>query len=193
MWLRPPSLSQRSPPLLVTRNPLPQPTVGPKPIFSTPTSSTSPHPQALQTASTAFTVLFCCESLLKLGAQGLRGYFSSGWNVLDFLVSWGSVPSIFITAGPAANVLRTLRIARVLTLMRRVASVRRLMMTVYLSLPTIGNMLLLVLLALFTFAVLGVNLFHGITHAGFDSFLNWNNVGSAMMMLSLVATGDWDG
>jgi hypothetical protein len=149
--------------------------------------------QALQWGSTAFTVLFCLESLLKLGAQGVRGYFRDPWNVLDFLVSWGSVPSIFITAGPAANVLRTLRIARVLTLLRRVPSVRRLMVTLYLSAPTIGNMLLLILLLIYTFAVLGVNLFYGVQDPNFDKFLNWSNVGSAMMMLSLVASGDWDG
>jgi voltage-gated sodium channel len=122
----------------------------------------------------------------------VRGYFRNPWNVLDFLVSWGSVPSIFVTAGPAANVLRTLRIARVLTLLRRVPSVRRLMVTIYLSAPTISNLLLLITLMIYTFAVLGVNLFYGINSDGFDKFLNWSNVGSAMMMLAIVATGDWD-
>ena len=72
--------------------------------------------QALGTANNVFTVIFCLESLLKIAALFPTAYFTDGWNLFDFLVSWASFPSIFITTGPGVSLLRAIRIVRLLRL-----------------------------------------------------------------------------
>lgn len=138
--------------------------------------------QALLTANNVFTVIFCLESLLKIAALFPATYFSNGWNLFDFLVSWASFPSIFITTGPGVSLLRAIRIVRLLRMVQHVKSLKRLMTTLYVSLPLIGNALLLFLLVLFMYAVAGVQLFYHIEPSPgnaffFNNFYNWKNAG----------------
>ena len=71
-----------------------------------------------------FTAIFGFEALIKIIALG-RIYFHEGWNIFDFIVSFGSLISIFLTAftslnlGGAVTIVRAFRISRVFRLIKR--------------------------------------------------------------------------
>ncbi len=63
------------------------------------------------------TILFVIEILVKTNDMGIRKYFSSNWNKMDFLLIMISVPSLAILfygdIGMETNVFLTLRVLRV--------------------------------------------------------------------------------
>jgi len=92
------------------------------------------------------------------------------------------------------RVLRVLRILRVLRLLKskRAKGLRDLMMTLVLSAPALVNISSLLALLMGMYAVLGVQLFTYVAHG--DALLtddrNFNNFGSALLLLFQVLTGD---
>ena len=119
----------------------------------------------LDRASYAFASVFALEAAIKLTALGKR-YFRIGWNRFDFAIvvlgigealatsnGWlSSIPAGTLTSMRAARVVRVLRLTRGLSALRKVIS------TLYFSLHQLANVGLLLVLAIFAFAVIGVEL-----------------------------------
>jgi voltage-gated sodium channel len=98
--------------------------------------------------------VFVVEIALKLVAWGPR-FFSSAWNVFDFLIVGISVVP---AAGPL-TVLRTLRILRALRLLRTLPRLRLIVEGVLRVLPDMGWVFLLLMLVFYVFSVIGTTLF----------------------------------
>jgi voltage-gated sodium channel len=98
--------------------------------------------------------IFIVEIICKLLA--FRGLFwRSGWNVFDFVVvAVALVPG----AGPWA-IIRSLRVLRVLRLLTMIPSLRKVVAAFLHAIPGLGGVLLLMVVFLYTSAVLAVNLF----------------------------------
>lgn len=98
--------------------------------------------------------VFIVEIICKLLA--FRGLFwRSGWNVFDFVVvAVALVPG----AGPWA-IIRSLRVLRVLRLLTMIPSLRKVVAAFLHAIPGLGGVLLLMIVFLYTSAVLAVNLF----------------------------------
>jgi len=98
--------------------------------------------------------IFIVEIICKLLA--FRGLFwRSGWNVFDFIVvAVALVPG----AGPWA-IIRSLRVLRVLRLLTMIPSLRKVVAAFLHAIPGLGGVLLLMIVFLYTSAVLAVNLF----------------------------------
>ena len=98
--------------------------------------------------------VFIIEIVCKLLA--FRGLFwRSGWNIFDFVVvAVALVPG----AGPWA-VIRSLRVLRVLRLLTMIPSLRKVVAAFLHAIPGLGGVLLLMIIFLYTSAVLAVNLF----------------------------------
>jgi len=122
-------------------------------------------------------VVFVAELLIKLVAQGRR-FFSSGWNVFDFLViSIALVPA----AGPLA-VLRTLRVFRVLRLLSTIPRLRQLTESLIAAIPSIGWISFMLALVFYIFAIIGTEFFGA-------AFPDWfGSVGDSMYTLFQVMT-----
>lgn len=76
-----------------------------------------------------FTVIFTSELLIKWFAYGIRIYFKSGWNRLDFLIVivslLGTILDLFNIADiPAFKSMRTLRALRPLRALSRFEAIR---------------------------------------------------------------------
>ena len=98
--------------------------------------------------------IFVIEILLKLFAFRLQ-FFRSGWNVFDFvIVGIALVP----TSGPLA-ILRAFRILRILRLVTKVARLRHLVESLLKALPSIGWIVVLMLMVFYIFGVMGTKLF----------------------------------
>jgi voltage-gated sodium channel len=102
--------------------------------------------------------IFTAEMALKLAAYG-RGFFRDPWNLFDLLI----VAVALVPATETFSVLRALRILRALRLVSAVPSMRRVVSALLAAIPGLLSILGLVVLVLYTGAVIGVHLFSDVT------------------------------
>eukprot|EP00297_Palpitomonas_bilix_P001133 CAMPEP_0113871966 /NCGR_PEP_ID=MMETSP0780_2-20120614/2938_1 /TAXON_ID=652834 /ORGANISM="Palpitomonas bilix" /LENGTH=1686 /DNA_ID=CAMNT_0000857419 /DNA_START=328 /DNA_END=5388 /DNA_ORIENTATION=- /assembly_acc=CAM_ASM_000599 len=147
-----------------------------------------------------FIALYFIEMVIKLGAFNVKGYFRSNWHKFEFVIVLLSIASIglrfVVTTVAMVTVLvkfvsRLARIARVFRLVQRAKSLRILFSTVLLSLPSIGNVMLLMMIIYYVFAVIGMQLF---TDVRFQTFhnkkANFRTFPSAFLTLFQMSAGD---
>jgi len=98
--------------------------------------------------------------------------------------------------GEIAKILRVLRVLRVVRLASRSKDLQALLQTISMSITALFNVLGLVLLILFMFAVLGVYFFGELTEPAQvidPEYKNFRNFGRAYLLLFAIATGeDWN-
>jgi uncharacterized membrane protein YqjE len=142
-------------------------------------------------ANAVFTVVFLAEAAAKLVALG-KLYFQEAWNVFDFCIVVISVVGLLVDllasgfpVNPTAlRILRVLRVMRVLRAVKRAQGIQRLLTTLVLSAPALLNIATLLALALFIFAIIGMNLFGAVVPNGvLDDFINFRNFGNAYVSL----------
>jgi hypothetical protein len=168
----------------------------------------------LNLANNVFTFIFLAEMLLKWSAWGLRHYFLTGWNQLDFVLVSSSVVSFIVetllTTGTFPlnpSIFRILRVARLtralkaLKLMKGIKGIARLIETLQQAIPAISNVAGLSFLVIFIFAVMAMDFF------GYDQIdqqfygtgmynrhANFRYFGQAFMVLFRTITGEsWNG
>ena len=112
-----------------------------------------------------FAALFTIECILKLIALG-RSYFSSKWNVFDFVIVIGTNMGIFlaligsgINIGAAATGIRAFRIMRVIRLVNQSKHLRVILDTLVYILPSLANIGSMICLLIFIYSVLGMYIF----------------------------------
>lgn len=101
--------------------------------------------------------LFTVEIILRLiASKPLSGYFKDSWNLFDlFIVLSGHlfVGAHFVT------VLRILRVLRLLRAISVIPSLKKIVNALLLTIPALGNIMLLLSLVFYIFAVIGTSLF----------------------------------
>ena len=149
-----------------------------------------------------FTTIFTLEALLKI--IGLRiHYFRSAWNVFDFTIVVISIlaialADIFTSVGVSPSiirVLRVLRVGRVFRIIRTSKGIRKLMYSLFMSLPALFNIGCLLFLVIFIFAIIGMNIFGHVGHTGgnVDDVINFHTFPMALLTLFRVSTvAGWD-
>jgi hypothetical protein len=111
-----------------------------------------------------FSSIFALESLIKIIGIGSR-YFKDRWNIFDFIVSIISIlgiimeKSLNISGASSANIIRSIRVVRLFKMFRRLKSLKIIFETFLIALPALMNVGGLLLLLLYIFAVLSMNLF----------------------------------
>ncbi|WP_017558298.1 ion transporter [Nocardiopsis baichengensis] len=105
-------------------------------------------------AETAFVGLFAAELLLKGYARGAR-FFRDPWNWFDMLV----VGIALVPATGGFSVLRLLRILRILRLVSVVPQMRHIVSALFRAVPGMGTVIGLLLITVYTSAVLAEKLF----------------------------------
>lgn len=100
---------------------------------------------------------FTLEIALRLmSSRPWLGFFRNGWNVFDFVIVLSGhlfVGASFIT------VLRVVRILRVLRTISLIPSLRRIVNALLLTIPSLGNITLLLSILFYIFAVSGTIMF----------------------------------
>lgn len=111
----------------------------------------------------AFTALFGLEAVAKILAFTFRGYIASATNKVDLLIVVISVLLLALDVAQieAVKALRVLRAAKPLRALTRSAGMRLVFRSVTMSLASMANVSLVVLLFFAIFAILGVQLFAG--------------------------------
>lgn len=123
--------------------------------------------------------VFVVELLVRIASYGKRPwmFFTSGWNVFDFLV----IALVPIFAG-ATIILRLLRLLRVVRLFRFMPEFRILSNSLARSIKPLLSLLVLIGFLMFLFAMAGVYLF------GADNPESWGDLGIAMVTLTILLT-----
>merc|ERR1719473_865534 len=116
-----------------------------------------------------FFVLYLIEMLLKWVGIGITQYFKNWWNCFDFFLVIISLMDVAFSPPigdselpfPAAvlRVLRLFRVARILRIIKTAKQLRTIMMTVYISVPQLKNILVLILLIIIIIDMLLVGQF----------------------------------
>ena len=159
----------------------------------------------LEIVNYIFTGMFTLELLLKLVGFGPEFWYEA-WNIFDFFIVLCSFVDIIFSSlsssslrilriGPQLiRVLRVLRISRLFRLAKKYQRLQDMMEIIQLCLPSVMNVFSLLMLIMFIYAILGSYMFHDVAPGNYISeFYNFNNFGSAMMLLMKMATGeDWN-
>lgn len=122
-------------------------------------------------------VIFVIEILLKLFVYRFK-FFTNGWNVFDLII----VSVALIPASEQFSVLRALRILRALRLVSVVPSMRKVIMGLFKAIPSIGTVIVMLLLLFYISAVMATKLFGA-------SFPDWfGNLGLSLYSLFQIMT-----
>ena len=98
--------------------------------------------------------IFVVELAIKLFAYRLA-FFRNGWNVFDFAI----VAVALVPASQGFAVLRALRILRALRLVSVVPSMRKVIAGLFAAIPSIGTVIVMLLLLFYISAVMATKLF----------------------------------
>ena len=117
------------------------------------------------------TVLFTFEVIIKVIALGFLfngndSYLKNYWNILDFFIVIISIISVTLPEDGSESLatFKVIRMARLLRPIRVISKneyLRISIMALYISVPSILNLLVIVLLFMVIFGIVGVNLFKG--------------------------------
>lgn len=143
-----------------------------------------------------FVFLFLIEATIKLIGFGKR-YFRDGWQVFDFIIVTCSVLGLILEEFLIANVValsalfKGLRSIRILKLFKKNKSLRVIFNTFMLTLPNLVNVGGLLLLLMFIYAIIGINLFAMVKLTEpLNEHYNFQNIPNALTLLLTVSTGE---
>jgi hypothetical protein len=149
--------------------------------------------RAEERANDVFAAIFFVEAALKLAAFGPRQYFSVLWNKFDFALVAASIIGWAVDVGPLATLFRIFRVARIIRLVRTSRGLLMLFRTLIVSIPALANVGIILILLLFVFSIVGMNLFAGVRYNGFGNLgddANFDSFFTAMLTLFRCSTGE---
>jgi voltage-gated sodium channel len=142
------------------------------------------HGPSLDLTNNVILGVFVVELLIRMAATGFRpkAYFSSGWNVFDFIVVTSSfVPGV----RENATLLRLARLLRITRAVRLLPDLRVLTVAVARSIPGVASLAVITVLLVYVYGMVGWLIFDDFAPAGGD----YAHIGQAMVtmfvMLSL--------
>ncbi len=130
---------------------------------------------------TAILAVFVAEIIIRL-ITDFKGFWRDPWRIFDFVVV---AIALLPATGPLA-VLRAFRILRVLRLVTKLESMRRVIMGLLRALPGMGTIVMLLLLIFYIFAVISTKLFA-------ETFPEWfGTIGaSAYTLFQIMTLESW--
>ena len=154
------------------------------------------YEDTLATINLVLTIAFIVEMVFKVLGLGPKKYVQDNFNIFDALVVFMSIVELAMANSGSLSALRSFRILRVLKLVRSWKKLQNFLYTIYLTLISLGEFSFVVILTVFIFALLGMQMFGGkmcglddgeIPRHNFDTLL-W-----ALVTVFQVLTGeDWN-
>lgn len=166
------------------------------------------HIMMLEITGYLFTLVFFIEATLKLIAYQ-KTYFKNSWNKFDFMVVSFSLfdlvikmmqnletdLSILSSLSQLARVARIMRVTRILKLAGKKEGLQAILQTIQFSIPSLMNVVTLLILIFFMFSIMGNFLFWNIREGDvIDSeYKNFSNIWTSFLLVFALATGeDWN-
>lgn len=153
---------------------------------------------ALFACNAAFTAVYALEALSKMMAAGIHGYFTTPWFQFEFfvlllcgiclLLNYAPFIQYKPTFLPLARVIRVIVLIKILPLVR---GLYMMMAALIWSLPAVINVYTVVLVFMFIYTIIGMNLFGNIkfqNEIGYNA--NFVTFPIAMLVMFRVSTND---
>ena len=146
-----------------------------------------------------FNVLFTFEAACKLGVGGWSTYVATRWNCVDLGVcisAWGElILTSLVTGGNAASIVQLLRLGRIFRLVRHFKGLKKLLLTLYYSIPALVNVGSLLFLVFFIYGVIATVFFEKIRRVEYNNLylnthFNFETFPASLLTLYRVATFD---
>ena len=161
------------------------------------------YANGLSTVNLVLTLAFVAELVIKLLGLGIKEYFADSFNAFDALVVVISLVELGLADSGSLSALRSFRILRILKLIRSWKTLQKFLYTMGQTVLSLAEFAFVVLLAMFIFALLGMQLFGGKmcsevdgTPPGDDSEIprhNFDTLLWALVTVFQVLTGeDWN-
>ncbi|XP_062604338.1 sodium channel protein type 4 subunit alpha B-like isoform X1 [Saccostrea cucullata] len=141
-----------------------------------------------------FTGIFASEAFLKLIALSPPNYFRDGWNIFDFFIVVLSFLEMALDGVSGLSVLRSFRLLRVFKLARSWQTLNMLIRIVAGTMGALGNLIFVLAIVVFIFAVMGQQLFRdGYLSEYADNMPRWNFTDflHSFMIIFRVLCGEW--
>ena len=143
----------------------------------------------LQNINWSCGVIFIIEAIVKVNVMGIRDYFYDRFNCFDFFLALLSIPEVISRGGGLLSIFRTFRIVRVLKLVRSWDTLQQILMAISKSLSAASSLFVIMLLFVFIYTILGLQLFSESTWPSSESN-NFSTLWSAALTVFVVLTGD---
>ena len=167
-------------------------------LLAMPYLGNSPwYSKAIETAGFVFSLIYNVEAIIKIG--GLRGrYFEDNWNRMDFFIvvtnDLGILMERLLTKISITDLVvvgRVLRVSRIFKVVKGNDGLRMLMNAINALFAELINIMGLLWLVIYIFAILGMNLFHGvILQEHYNQYSNFQSFGAALLLLIRSTTGE---
>lgn len=152
--------------------------------------------ETLEDIGFAFTIIYNMEALIKL--IGLRKrFFHEYWNIMDLVIVISSDVGLILDQYTKVQitvmmpVIRALRVARILKLVRGSAGLKVLIEAISSLFFNTLNILGLMMLLIFIFAILGTNMFHNIMFKQhYNEYANFRSFDNSLLLLLRCVTGE---
>lgn len=154
--------------------------------------------KALKSGNYFFTATFMIEATLKLIAMSPKYYFQEGWNIFDFIIVALSLLELGLEGVQGLSVLRSFRLLRVFKLAKSWPTLNLLISIMGRTMGALGNLIFVLCIIIFIFAVMGMQLFGKNYTDNQDRFpdgelprWNFTDVMHSLMIVFRVLCGEW--
>lgn len=147
----------------------------------------------LEIANITFAFVFNLEAILKIVGYQWQYFWYSNWDRFDFVVILGTdiglCVALITNSYTVVKVIKLFRVLRIFRLIRTFGSI--VIETLKSVLPQMLNILSLIILLYFIFAVLGIQLFSTVRYrTHYNEDFNFRSVGSTFLLLLRCTTGE---
>jgi voltage-gated sodium channel len=134
---------------------------------------------------TLVVTVFIVEAAFRLTARYPKPqrYFRDGWNCFDFAII---ILSLMPFAGQFSTVARLVRLLRITRLITKSTELRAIVSTLVRSIPSIFNILILLSILFFIYAIIGYHLFRNVDPQHWSSFPT-----SATTLFQIITLEGW--
>lgn len=158
----------------------------------------------LENLELIFNIILILEGCIKIYGLGIYSYSYSVWNKVDFIVLLTAIIDVFFRwillifelnknqiEFRIMKGMRVIRVFRLMKLIQKKTGIEKLLYTLKISFPMVMNIIYLLLLIYFIFALLGCRFFGRLEKGEIlDDFINFKNFSYSLMTIFKVATAD---
>ena len=128
--------------------------------------------------------------LMQMAARGPAAYFRSNWFKVDVFVIATSWILTFAQIQAGQNAARAIRMLRVLLILKFAKMARSMVMTVILSIGPAFNVVLVLMLILYIYAIAGMQFYGQLEDCEkINDLENFRNIVSSLMFLFQISSG----
>jgi len=145
--------------------------------------------RAFEITDLVFLIIFTIELVMHFIHKG-RGVLQDGWVMFDFLVVLLSWVSLSISGGGGVQVLRAFRVFRVFTILSKLRVMRNLVTAILKVIPRLLNIVLLMVVVFWIFAVMFTDLFRTLYEDGHTTYDYFGRFDKSLLTLFQIMTLD---